>query len=68
MSDQNQYQQAAKAAHPAHYRENAFTPEEWRVLFALRDSYRQDHDLLSARERARLRFVRWLVQTGVIEP
>ena len=42
----------------------AFTNAGWKALHALRDRYRQDRDLLSERERGRLRFVRWLYQTG----
>jgi hypothetical protein len=41
-----------------------FTPEEQRVLYALRRHYQQDRDLFSPSELARLRFLRWLVQTG----
>ena len=43
-----------------------FTPREWEALVALRLQYREDHDLFSARERARLRFIRWLRETGGI--
>jgi hypothetical protein len=32
-------------------------------LLLLRDRYRADHDLFSARELAYLRFLRWLQQT-----
>ena len=35
---------------------------------ALRERYQQDRDLFSARERARLRFVRWLYRTGRLTP
>ena len=41
-----------------------FTPDEQRVLYALRTHYRQDHDLFSPSELARLRFLHWLVQSG----
>jgi hypothetical protein len=34
----------------------------------LRAYYRQHCDLFSAAELAHLRFVRWLVQTGRLEP
>jgi len=39
-------------------------PAKQEVLFRLRDRYRQDHDLFGSQELARLRFVRWLYQTG----
>jgi hypothetical protein len=42
----------------------AFTHSQWQALRALRRRYRQDHDLLSAHELARLRFVRWLYRSG----
>ncbi len=45
-----------------------FSDGERRALVALRASYQQDHDLLSAREQERLRFVRWLVETGRLVP
>jgi hypothetical protein len=41
-----------------------FTRDEWQVLQRLRLRYQQDHDLLSAREVARLCFLRWLAVTG----
>ena len=34
------------------------------TLCRLRDRYRQDHDLFTSQELARLGFVRWLYQTG----
>lgn len=34
------------------------------ALCRLRARYQQDHDLFSRQELARLRFVRWLYQTG----
>jgi hypothetical protein len=43
-----------------------FSPREWESLRALRHQYQEDHDLFSARERARLRFIRWLRETGRI--
>ena len=43
-----------------------FTPHERDALRALRLQYQQDHDQFSARERARLRFLRWLRETGRI--
>jgi hypothetical protein len=41
-----------------------FTRDEWQMLQRLHLRYRQDHDLLTAREVARLRFLRWLAVTG----
>jgi hypothetical protein len=35
---------------------------------ALRARYRESRDLFSAREMARLHFVRWLVRTGRLAP
>lgn len=46
----------------------AFTSAERRLLRALRTRYRQDHDLFSESERARLRFLRWLYQSGRLVP
>jgi hypothetical protein len=34
----------------------------------MHDRYREDHDLLNETERARLRFIRWLYETGGISP
>lgn len=45
-----------------------FTEEEQSALAAFQWFYQQGHDLLSPREQARLRFLRWLVETGRIEP
>lgn len=44
--------------------ETPFSEEEARALEAVRIRFGQDHDVLSAQERERLRFVRWLVRTG----
>jgi hypothetical protein len=41
-----------------------FTRDEWQMLQRLHRRYQQDHDLLTAREVARLRFLRWLAVTG----
>ena len=41
-----------------------FTHGEIRALRRMRRQYRQDRDLLSEQERARLRFYRWLYQSG----
>jgi hypothetical protein len=49
---------------PTTSRATLFTPTEWQALDTLRQRYRQDHDLFNDRERARLRFLRWLYQAG----
>jgi hypothetical protein len=46
----------------------AFTPAQWQALHALHTRYQQDRDLFSARERARLRFLRWLYRMGRLVP
>ena len=45
-----------------------FTPAERQALGALRARYLQDRDLFSDAERARLRFLRWLVHTARLVP
>jgi hypothetical protein len=51
-----------------------FNPDEARMLEALRLRFRNeydlfnDHALFSARERAYLRFLRWLVRLGHLVP
>jgi hypothetical protein len=45
-----------------------FTRAQVGVLCALRRRYQQDHDLFSAQELARLRFIRWLYLTGILAP
>ena len=47
--------------------EGGFTAEELERLIALRQRFAQHRDLFSEHELARLRFVRWLVQTRCIE-
>lgn len=41
---------------------------ERHALRRLRARYRRDRDLFSARERAHLCFLRWLVRTGRLVP
>jgi hypothetical protein len=41
-----------------------FTQHEQRALLSLRARYDHDCDCFSQRERARLRFIRWLYKTG----
>jgi hypothetical protein len=43
-----------------------FSRQEARALEALRIRFEEDHDLFSSQERARLGFLRWLVDTGRI--
>ena len=45
-----------------------FTPAEQQALGALRARYLLDRDLFTDAERARLRFLRWLVQTARLVP
>jgi hypothetical protein len=42
--------------------------EERHALHTLRERYQHDHDFFSARELARLRFLRWLYETGRVAP
>jgi hypothetical protein len=44
------------------------TPATQQDLVRLRARYRQDRDLFTRQERARLAFVRWLSQTGRLLP
>jgi hypothetical protein len=55
-------------ARPIAVRGHLFTRAEWNRLCALRTRYQQDPEPLSERERARMRFLRWLYQTGRVEP
>lgn len=45
-----------------------FTQEEWTLIEALRALYEQGLDVLCPVERAHVRFLRWLVETGRLEP
>jgi hypothetical protein len=45
----------------------SFTGAEWQMLQRLHRRYRQDHDLLTELEMARLRFVRWLIAAGRLD-
>jgi hypothetical protein len=49
-------------------RSEQFAPEEWHQLCRLRIRYRQDRDFFTDREREQLRFLRWLYQTGRLQP
>lgn len=63
MMGSSMSQLAATPALPAR-----FTSVEAQALRALRDRYQQGRDLFADRELARLRFLRWLYETGKIEP
>ena len=45
-----------------------FTPAQRAALRQLRARYRAGRDLFTAPELARLRFLRWLFQTGRLAP
>lgn len=45
-------------------RRSVSTRSEQRALRALRRRFATDHDLFSSEEMARLRFLRWLYQSG----
>lgn len=53
---------------PATAATSSFTAQEWRSLCALRERYARHRDLFAARDIAHLRFLRWLVQTGRLQP
>ncbi len=44
-----------------------FTYQEWIALLQLRRRYKAGHDLWSARELERLRFLRWRYTTRLVE-
>jgi hypothetical protein len=68
MSNQEEQRQAATSQQTGQYPEGVFTSDQYHALIALRDTYDQDHDLLSTQERTRLAFVRWLIETGRLQP
>lgn len=43
---------------------SGFSPAEWFAIERLYTRYQQGADIWTERELARLRFMRWLVQTG----
>ena len=45
-----------------------FTAAQQRALHLLQRRYQEDRDFFTRREVARLRFLRWLVQTGHLVP
>jgi hypothetical protein len=45
-----------------------FSRSELQILQALRERYRQDRDIFTPPELARLRFMRWLARTGQLTP
>jgi hypothetical protein len=48
--------------------ETAFTTAQLRSLAAFRNRYQEDRGMFTTRELARLRFLRWLTQTGRLTP
>jgi hypothetical protein len=53
---------------PSRTQITTFTPEQQRILEALRRQYHQDRDFFTVRERAHLRFLRWLYHSGRLTP
>ena len=53
--------------HTDAHAEAPFTCREWVALLQLRRRYQVGHDLWSAHEVERLRFLRWLYATNQIE-
>ena len=45
-----------------------FSRSELQSLNALRERYRQDRDMFTPPELARLHFMRWLARTGQLTP
>jgi hypothetical protein len=45
-----------------------FSQSELQILHALRERYRQDRDIFTPPELARLRFMCWLTHTGHLTP
>jgi hypothetical protein len=62
------HEHGCAVARPVAERGHLFTRAEWDSLCALRTCYQQDPDLLSERERGHVCFLRWLYQTGRLEP
>jgi hypothetical protein len=46
----------------------SFTPAERQRLLQLQEQYQRGGDFLNSREYASLRFMRWLYQTGRLQP
>jgi hypothetical protein len=53
--------------HPTPAVDSQFSDEETHALEAVRIRFQQDHDVLSAREREYLCFLRWLVRSGRLQ-
>lgn len=64
MTDDTSKQPPAEVDTTIESLEADFSPEEQQVLASLRTRYQQCLDLFSAKEMARLRFMRWLYQQG----
>ncbi len=67
-SNESQSTQLTEIDTPIHVSCYNFTLSEWAELRALRERYEQSRDLFSAVEHERLRFMRWLYESGRLEP
>ena len=68
MNDRIEDRITAPVPDPSSKNLDTFSEEERRILIKLRKSYGQGLDLLSREEQARLRFLRWLINTGRLQP
>ena len=68
MRNDQTNESAVTIARTLHSRESSFTCREWVALLQLRRRYQVGHDLWSAHEVERLRFLRWLYVSGRIAP
>lgn len=68
MRNDQTNESAVAMARTPRSRESPFTCREWVALLQLRRRYQVGHDLWSAHEVERLRFLRWLYISGRIEP
>ena len=67
MRNDQTNESAVTIARTLHSEESSFTCREWVALLQLRRRYQVGHDLWSAHEVERLRFLRWLYRAGQIE-
>ena len=68
MRNDQTNESAVTIARTPRSRESSFTCCEWVALLQLRRRYQVGHDLWSAHEVERLRFLRWLYVSGRIAP
>jgi hypothetical protein len=69
MCDETRSEMSAATLHgPVENATLPFTCQQWLTLLQLRHRYQQSQDLWNDRELAHLRFLRWLCQTGRLEP